>query len=79
MRFRYQRLNTSHAEIILARLPTVTAIDFAHNQINLIPNSLCYSLLALDLSYNSIELPVISIHNYRNLIELNLSNNKISE
>lgn len=80
MRFRYLKLNTENAIKILSGLPTISAIDFSHNQINTIPDSQCaLSLLALDLSYNTIEFPLISIQNYHNLIELNISNNKISE
>ena len=77
-KYKFLQLKSSVAQGILTSLDTVHAIDLSHNVIDEFPHHLSPNLIALDVSYNLIERPLILTSEF-NLMELNLSNNKIAE
>ena len=77
-RYRFQRLRFDVAQEILHSLENVQAIDLSHNDIDAFPLYISENLIALDISFNLIERP-IATHSTYHLVELNLSNNSITE
>jgi Leucine-rich repeat (LRR) protein len=75
----------------LSDLIDITAIDLSHNHITTFPSlkSSPTGLLALDISFNLLQRPIVrvlvgtgsspSLSPMSSLVELNLSNNRISE
>jgi Leucine-rich repeat (LRR) protein len=58
---------------------SLTALDLSQNQISKFPRNFPVSLLALDLSFNSIVVvSSTALKKLSNLIELSLANNKIT-
>jgi len=74
--FRHQYLTTDKAEILLAQLHNLKALNLSQNKIDALPRGIPLSLIALDLSFNSFSTFPIS-ERLHNLIELKLSNNNI--
>lgn len=71
-------MTTILSEEIASALTTTPAIDLAYNAIDQIPRTMSAMLIAVDLSYNSIERPIVLTSEFH-LLELNMSNNKITE
>jgi len=76
--YRNYYLTSILAEEIIAALSTTQAIDMAYNAIDQLPRTASPMLIALDVSYNVIERPIVMNAGYQ-LIELNMSNNRIVE
>ncbi len=76
--YRNYYLTSILAEEIVAALRTTQAIDMAYNAIDQLPRIAFPMLIALDVSYNIIERPIVMNAGYQ-LIELNMSNNRIVE
>ena len=74
--FRQQCLTTEKAEILLAQLNNLKALNLSHNKLDMLPRGLPSTLIALDLSYNMFTSFPRS-ERIHNLIELKISNNSI--
>lgn len=74
--FRNQNLTTEKAEVIIAQLRDLVAIDLSHNRMNALPRGIPYSLIALDLSFNKFR-SFQTTHRLSNLVELKITNNFI--
>lgn len=77
-RYRYHNLTSILAEEIVGALSTTQAIDLSYNAIDQLPRTTSPILIALDVSYNAIERPII-LHSDYHLVELNMCNNRITE
>eukprot|EP01032_Pedospumella_encystans_P024611 gene24611-27832_t len=74
--YRNYHLTSILAEEIVGALSTTQAIDMAYNAIDQLPRKTSPMLIALDVSFNIIERPIVMDAGYQ-LIELNMSNNRI--
>ena len=74
--FRQQCLTTEKAEILLAQLNNLKALNLSHNKLDMLPRGIPSTLIALDLSYNMFTSFPRS-ERIHNLIELKISNNSI--
>lgn len=74
--FRYQNITIDNAAKFISHLTSVKALDLSFNKLNSLPKCLPQTVIALDISANSI----ISLNGFKridNIIELKLRNNKI--
>ena len=74
--FRHQFLTTDKAEILLAQLNNLQALNLSQNKLDSLPRGIPSCLIALDLSFNLFS-TFPSSDRISNLIELKLSNNNI--
>lgn len=77
-RYRYHNLTSILAEEIVGALSTTQAIDLSYNAIDQLPRTASPILIALDVSFNAIERPIV-LHSGYHLVELNMCNNRITE
>jgi Leucine-rich repeat (LRR) protein len=74
--FRHQCLTTDKAEILLAQLYNLKALNLSQNKMEAVPRGIPSSLIALDMSFNLFtSFPTSERLSY--LIELKLANNTI--
>ena len=71
-----QRLNYEKAELWLQQLRELVALDLSHNAIARLPRGFPPSLIALDLSFNTL-VSFRPTHRLANLVELKLTHNRI--
>jgi hypothetical protein len=74
--FRYQNITIDNAEKFISHLTSVKALDLSFNKLSTLPRCIPQSVIALDISANS----VFSLDGFKridNIIELKLRNNKI--
>lgn len=74
--FRHQFLTTDKAEILLAQLHNLQALNLSQNKLDALPRGIPSCLIALDLSFNFFT-SFPSSDRISNLIELKISNNNI--
>ena len=74
--FRHQFLTTDKAEILLAQLNNLQALNLSQNKLDSLPRGIPSCLIALDMSFNFFTSFPPS-DRISNLIELKLSNNNI--
>ena len=70
--------SASCAAILSSVADTVQTIDFSHNVIDNLPNSLPPNILGVDFSYNFLRDLFVASNYWYNIIELNLSHNHIT-